>query len=357
MAIVQVRGAGRDVELFVRSSGQLAPDQSMWVPLVLPVAMRHGLDLHIHGTVDETGLVGGDRAQTLLASWWPKLRRVQVTADRTSTGSPGDGVGLAFSAGVDAFHSLRSHLDEVTHLWFVHGFDVPLWRTRLREQISGHLGKVADATGKQLVEVATNAKPWADQHVRWGEIYHGAATAGIAIGHGPLWGRALIASGRPANDAQPWGSHPELDPCWSSSNVRVLHDDPGLDRVEKVRQIAEWGVAMDNLRVCWLTPDQEYNCGTCDKCVRTKVNLIAVGGSSRMLPTDVSPSMVRPAGPGDAAYHARTNLRHLRSEGIRPDLVEALGEALRRGPAHARAQRARQAARQARRALRLGRRR
>lgn len=341
-SVVQVRGPGQ-VELFVRTTGRLAPDQSMWVPLLLPVAMRHGVDLHVHGTLDEGGLVGVGRAQTLLASWWPKLHQVAVTADEATTWTPGEGVGLAFSAGVDAFHSLHRHLKDVTHLWFVHGFDVPLWRTHLREQISRHLGAVADATGKQLVEVVTNVKPCADRHVRWGEIYHGPATAGIGIGHA-TWGRALIASSHVEADLHPWGSHPDLDPAWSSTAVRVEHDAVEVDRVEKVDEIGSWDTAMRHLRVCWENPDQEYNCGNCGKCVRTKINLIAAGATSPALPGPVDPVMVGPAHPGETAYHARTNLRHLRGRGLRPDLADALESALADGPGDLRRLKVRKAA-------------
>lgn len=334
-SVALVRGTGVDVELFVRSTGFIEPTATMWLPLTLPVAMRLGRDLHIKGSVDRRALDGAVRAQETLVRWWPQwLKSVDVTVDQaTSSPESSDGIGLAFSGGVDAFHSLLKHRDEVSHLWFVHGFDVPLWRTDLRSAITRHLSSVAEATGQELVEVVTNVKPWADRFTRWSETYVGPATAGIALGHSPMWGSSLIASSGAGERQAKWSTHPDLDPLWSSGSVDIVNDQSHVERVQKVRDIASWDVAMKHLRVCWMNPHQAYNCGRCEKCSRTIVNFIAADAYGRPCTLPADPALPLPPIVGaEAQNHWHQNLSGLRAlRQRRPDLEAAIADAMTRG--------------------------
>jgi len=48
-------------------------------------------------------------------------------------------------------------------------------------------------------------------------------------------------------------------------------------RTEKVKEIADWKVGIDNLRVCWQGGQKDRNCGKCEKCIRTQLNFLATG--------------------------------------------------------------------------------
>lgn len=50
-----------------------------------------------------------------------------------------------------------------------------------------------------------------------------------------------------------------------------------LSRLDKVRLISDWDVALQNLRVCTHNPPGRLNCGSCEKCIRTMTELVAVG--------------------------------------------------------------------------------
>lgn len=50
-----------------------------------------------------------------------------------------------------------------------------------------------------------------------------------------------------------------------------------MTRTAKVGLISNWPAGYDNLRVCWQGAMTGHNCGTCEKCVRTKLNAIASG--------------------------------------------------------------------------------
>jgi hypothetical protein len=55
-----------------------------------------------------------------------------------------------------------------------------------------------------------------------------------------------------------------------------------LSRLEKTRLVAEWDTALQNLRVCnkipygTLVEGSAFNCGKCEKCVRTMLALLAL---------------------------------------------------------------------------------
>src|SRR5690606_26336313 len=82
-------------------------------------------------------------------------------------------------------------------------------------------------------------------------------------------------------DDIPWGSHPDLDKHWSSESLEFVHDGCDLGRIEKVRFISQSDVAMETLRVCFRTPTDALNCGRCEKCLRTMINLRIVGALER----------------------------------------------------------------------------
>jgi hypothetical protein len=93
--------------------------------------------------------------------------------------------------------------------------------------------------------------------------------------------RALIAATHRREQAVAWGSHPDLDPLWSTEALEIVHDGTGASRAEKAARLAGEPEAMRHLRVCWQNPDGAYNCGVCRKCVVARVTLDSVGALER----------------------------------------------------------------------------
>ena len=48
-------------------------------------------------------------------------------------------------------------------------------------------------------------------------------------------------------------------------------------RLEKVRDLANWPTALEALRVCPARLEDGGNCGKCEKCLRTRLELLAAG--------------------------------------------------------------------------------
>jgi hypothetical protein len=96
----------------------------------------------------------------------------------------------------------------------------------------------------------------------------------------------------------PYGTHPLLDPSYSSRDMRIRHENVTMSRLDKTALIAEWDVALQHMRVCNRTYNyrpETFNCGQCEKCVRTMLELVALGklGETNAFPVhDVSPELV-----------------------------------------------------------------
>jgi len=103
--------------------------------------------------------------------------------------------------------------------------------------------------------------------------------------------------------------------------------------LKKVAFIADSDTALRFLRVCPEVGDGEYNCGRCEKCVRTMINL-ELEGKLGQCPTFDQPLEARSirrlrAKDTNRGYY-RENLAALKEQGIRPDLQRALKYILRR---------------------------
>src|SRR5262249_54154050 len=154
------------------------------------------------------------------------------------------------------------------------GFDIHVGRSNsdLFPLVLESSHEVAQALSREVLPVTTNIRDFTDAHVDWG-IYHGAALASVALALQPMFRQMHIASTRAYDRLIPWGSHPLLDPLWSTESLALSHDGCEARRLEKVQLIAGSPIALSTLRVCWENPDNAYNCGRCEKCLRTMIAL------------------------------------------------------------------------------------
>lgn len=225
------------------------------------------------------------RFQAIYAGWYSHLRPVAIEApNRVAPRSPTGRIGCFNSGGVDSLCSVLRHRDEITHFVLCQGLDIALKETGRWNRTVEQVGKVADELGKELLLVETNVKQLTasrtDNH------------AAILVSTASLLGLDTIivpSALEPSELGIAWGSHPETDPLLSSDWTAVWHDEI-LSRTRKVAIIAESGIGLDQLRVCNRLSD--YNCGSCEKCLRTMASLEALGATSAALPR-FQPRMLR----------------------------------------------------------------
>ncbi len=275
---------GQRHEVWYRvAEGPVASGAETFLAAALVPAMKLGADLRIPGRVSPRLLSAIPKIQDILHTWYyPYLQKtaVAVEAQQPHPSILSGDVGCFFSGGVDSFYTLLKHREEITKLIFVHGFDIRLDDGLLRAKVSGVLRTVASEFQKPLIEVETNLRTFSETYAGW-ELYHGCALATVALLLSPQFRKVYIPASYSYSQLHPWGSHPLLDPLWSTDETEIVHDGCEALRIEKVARISTCNVALRWLRSCWENPGGVYNCGRCRKCLLTMVLLRAVGALER----------------------------------------------------------------------------
>jgi hypothetical protein len=282
--------------------------------LLVP-AMTLGERLEIPAPVSPAILRALPEIQDILHCFDPRQARIEVAAPIRDEPLPRNDemqrTGLFFSLGVDSFYSLleneRDHPRDaktITHLITVHCMEVwhEAWDERFPPTFLANSQRVAAAFGKTLTPVTTNLRAMTDDLALW-PMSHGGGLASIALALGTFFGTVHIAATTTYDKLFPWGSHPVLDPLWSTEDVRFVHDGCEMDRIDKTRIVAASPLALETLQVC---PGYtaEYNCGRCAKCLRTMIDLLQAGALDRCqtLPHRVDAEQLRRS---LAGYHGR----------------------------------------------------
>lgn len=321
-------------EVWFRVSGaQSAHSPEAFVAMTLLPAMTASTDIAPGRSVSQQLRRNIATIQDIFACWDSELfNRISLTGTSAALAPNDRGeAGCFFSGGVDSFYSLLKHRDEISTLILVHGFDFKLTDEALSAAVSRAVRDTAKRLNKTLVEVDTNIRDFSNQHVPW-DLYHGTALVAVGLLLSRQFARIYMPASHTYCDLMPWGSHPLVDPLWSTEQLTFIHDGCEATRVAKVAAIAKSDVAMSNLRVCWRNPQGAYNCGQCDKCLRTMVNLHLAGALGRCttLPAKLDLRQIaRTPIVGDSARaFAHENIRALHASGGDVDLIKALEDAL-----------------------------
>lgn len=156
------------------------------------------------------------------------------------------------------------------------------------------LSEIAQDSKLTIVPVHTNIRELDEDAIVF-DINHGAILGSVAHALAQRLDLVYIS----ASDSipglrtvgrynfKPNGSHPLLDPNYSSCDIRIKHDGVALSRLDKVMLLADWDAALRNIKVCGPNWPGE-NCGKCEKCTRTMLELLSVRvlHKSRAFPYD-----------------------------------------------------------------------
>jgi hypothetical protein len=181
-----------------------------------------------------------------------------------------------FSGGIDSFYTYLCKEDELTHIVFAGGLDIAADETDRFERSVRYYRDFAQSRGKQLVSLWTNIKgffPGVKMPPHHGQVL---AAFGILLG----FSRTYIPATHTYAELDPWGSHPLTDPLLGTETTTTVHHG-ALPRREKVRRVGQDAQCMSMLRVC--NSSDQYNCGVCEKCLRTRMSLRLLGLRSATL--------------------------------------------------------------------------
>jgi hypothetical protein len=317
MNIVSDRG------VWIESEVPLAETTQWFAPLRLIKSVSQGKTA-ILGSISPLLAGNLDTIRDIYAAWINGKKVPLEFESAPKEPAVSNDVSLFFSGGVDSFHSLIKHKSEVKNLILVHGFDIPLVEEKAFSIAESQARYAAQLFDKRLIVVRTNlhfeqpAIP-----CNWG-MYHGAALAAVAHALSPNHGKIYIASSYSYADLHSWGSHPLLDPLWSSETLQIIHDG-GETRMDKLRLLVQYPEALTRLRVCWENLG-DYNCGHCEKCIRTMLGLRALGvDRCAAFPDTLTPKLVRQQG---LSHDSALFWRELLGAGLAPAFHRAVQSAI-----------------------------
>jgi hypothetical protein len=254
-------------------------DASPFLPGLLVTAMWWNEKLTIDGPVSSRLLASVDEAVAAYRCLYPSLPTIGVSAPSREL-PPGDqATACLFSRGVDSWYSLLTNLEapglnrpQLSHIVYVPSIDF-MYGDENRARSIAATRRAAEDVGCTFVLLETNLRDFTERFQEWG-ITFGGGLAGMGLFLGERFSHLLLAASFPLGAPTSFGSHPALDPRFSTERTEIVHDGATASRVDKVRYLATRPVALENLKVCY-HEDLEHNCGRCGKCVMTMLELHA----------------------------------------------------------------------------------
>lgn len=263
--------------------------------LLVPAMFLHE-ELEIEGEVSrELKEAAYERLEPQFLKWHPeKLRPAPLRGARIveATPAPGAGTGCMFSGGVDSMYSLARRLDEVSHLIFIGGFELPWKREDLKQDALAHLHGLAGELGREVVEVSGSLQRLVNDISRKLSFelrrpapgfllvyYFGCMLVAFNLCLRGRIGRTIIPSSWTEDNEATYGSHPELERNWSTSFFSFELDGADTSRIDKIVWLhLNRPDLLGLLRVCVNPPGGGVvNCGRCSKCLRTMMEMRAGG--------------------------------------------------------------------------------
>jgi hypothetical protein len=258
------------------------------VPAVIP-AMRHGEKrVQIEGGICPHLRDGLEAAMGWIHKWHGPARkpvRIEGAARNTPPLPPTPNrAGCFFTGGIDSLATVRrnrlsfptEHPGSFKDAIIIYGLEVD--QPEAFEDVLRALSVIAEDVHLTLLPVYTNIRALDDDWKFWEFEWEGSVYS--AVGHA-LTRRLTTVSIASTYDM---GSHPLLDPNYGSNELRVLHDGVTLSRLDKTKLLPDWDAALQHLRVCNTVRNYRpgtINCGGCEKCLRTKLALLALGALSK----------------------------------------------------------------------------
>lgn len=304
---VRLAGGG-SLPLWLRASDAgpwPAPGDPLLATMLAP-ALALQEDLHVDAPVSRSLLEAArERVLPTLRRFHPGFESVEIhAAEEVEEGNwpaPSGGAVAFFSGGLDSHYTLERNHGSLTHLAFAHGFDIGLREKRARAEALARVRAVARAHGLGLVEVWSKVRtevmrPVARHLRKTGRLagddfllewQFGCQLVAYAQLLVRTAGRAVIAASWDAVYERATGSHPDLEPRWSTPHLCIELDGAAATRPEKALHLARHAPErLPTLRVCQARPPSARNCGRCHKCVRLRMELRVAGIPPELHPFD-----------------------------------------------------------------------
>jgi hypothetical protein len=237
--------------------------------------LRNREDLHVDGPVSPRLLGQIEEITAVLRSFFPRaIRPIRVEAAPKAPSAGRELTASFFTRGLDSWFAVLEALEDshlhppLTHTVYCPTFNAKGWSPELREAKARAVREASTRVGLELIRLETNVNR---------VVGHGQ----FAMAHALGFSSHLIASGDMRGGLIPRGLHPDLDPRFSTERTRIIHYGDA-SRIQKTDRVARSRPALETLDVCQYDYlEQDRNCGRCEKCLRTMLELHALGALER----------------------------------------------------------------------------
>jgi hypothetical protein len=281
------------------------PECILSIPLLgclAPLAWTIGADLAI-GDVDSEYLSCVQEIGSQMKKWYPEAVsdiRVVAKPSQTASGWNEGKKGLLYTGGVDSTASMLRNGRAELSLFMIRGTpEIRLYEARYFKRVRESLDPFVRSLGLEIHTVETNAldvinfrligSKKKDQFTDgwWENVAHSLVLLSACAPYTYLKGTGKLLIASSFNQVvKAWGSTPTTDQMVKWGGLRVVHDSYDLSRMKKVEQVIapyarERGGSIP-LRVCTgrksvRLDSGALNCGRCEKCTRTMLQLMFCG--------------------------------------------------------------------------------
>lgn len=268
-------------------------------------------DLIIEAPVSKALMHNANRIKKIMSSWkeTEEWKRVSGKVTIRSQGflkrqDEGTGVAAFFSGGVDSFFTLvtngqtSGNTERISHVINIQRISPNKAITHRLHDIELLTEKVAKEFSVEPIIVYTNIRDLLDPVIFW-TMAHGGVLGSSALLLGGLIKKSIINSSDAYRWGVPYGTHPAVDPLWSTETTHSLQFGDQFTRKQKIQAIAHNPLVQKHLQVCWQAKNH-YNCSRCSKCLLAMLQLETVGVRSEFtcfdqdISCDVLESVVEP---------------------------------------------------------------
>ena len=282
--------SGETKELWIEADVELSKNSDCWAFLLLPIAMQLGENVAIEGQVTNEAIKAFDRAQKYLLQGHPKMKEIELTVSNVIADSneveSARKVGLFFSGGLDSTFAAET-LEDIDTLISVWGFDIPATNSAHWQLTLDLIEPYAKELNKELILVKTNIRELSNGLVEWGGDYHGTALAGVSIALTKHLKKNYLAASRQRKEPD-WGHSAELANAYTTQE-HLIEQTEGIERIAKAHGIANIQ-RTKYVRVCYRNVKGLANCGTCKKCVRTRLEFDLIQAKYRPQALETRPT-------------------------------------------------------------------
>lgn len=255
-------------------------------------AASSGTDLVVEGPVSREQLEHLDEYLQIWHNWRPDLyEHVEIRAEQEVDVAVPEGRGgavMGFSGGVDAGFALAAHSTgalgrlsrEVDLGILVVGWDLRHGDDEARELAIGKAKRALDAYDVDMGVVSTN---WQQDFCDAWFMSFNSGLMSILHTFAATHSAAIHATDRSYRDeleSKPYGSHLMINHLLGHHGFPVVSTGGSHTRAERVAFLADHPALTRELRVCHKPHAGGGNCGHCEKCIRTQLELRAAGIST-----------------------------------------------------------------------------